>query len=150
MGKTLIIAEKPSVAKDIAAVLSVSRSGEYYENNELIISNCIGHLVEINVPESESRNAPHPIIPEVFGLKEIPDTKKQFKLIKSLMHRSDVSCVVNACDAGREGELIFRLSYELAGCNKPRASALGMHKSKTVEICLNIVHLLTFSVSQAA
>jgi DNA topoisomerase-3 len=119
MGKTLIIAEKPSVAKDIAAVLSVSRSGEYYENNEFIISNCIGHLVEINVPESESRNAPHPIIPEVFGLKEIPDTKKQFKLIKSLMHRSDVSCVVNACDAGREGELIFRLSYELAGCNKP-------------------------------
>lgn len=118
MPKVLIIAEKPSVAKDIAAALGVHRNGDHYEITDCIVSNCIGHLVEVDVPEAGDRSV-LPVLPATFGLKPIERTKAQFKKIKSLMNRSDVSVVVNACDAGREGEAIFRLTYELAGCNKP-------------------------------
>lgn len=118
MGKTLIIAEKPSVAKDVAAALGVPRSGDVYENDQLVVSNCIGHLVEIFAPEAEDRNVRPPIIPAVFKLRPIERTASQFKSVKALMARSDISVVANACDAGREGEAIFRLVYELAGCKK--------------------------------
>lgn len=119
MSKTLIIAEKPSVAKDIAAALGVGRRGNLYENDEIIVSNCIGHLVEIHTPLADDRDASLPIIPEKFDLRPIDRTVDQFKVVKGLMSRSDISTVANACDAGREGEAIFRLTYELAGCRKP-------------------------------
>lgn len=119
MSKTLIIAEKPNVAKEIAAALGVPRSKNYYENNELIISNCIGHLVDLYVPELESKNVPLPIVPRPFQLKAKENTQQQYDLLKHLLHRSDVSVVVNACDAEREGESIFYRVYELSGCLKP-------------------------------
>lgn len=118
--KTLIIAEKPSVAKELAGALSVPRIGQgLYENHEIVISHCVGHLVELHVPEAEDRNIALPLIPEKFRLKAIPQTRDQFKAVKELMHRKDIKTVANACDAGREGEAIFRLTYELAGCDKP-------------------------------
>ena len=116
--KTLIIAEKPSVAKDIANALGVTRQGNIYESADLVISNCVGHLVGIDVPGAEDRKL-LPIIPESFALKAKPKRKDQFKIVKDLMLRKDVSLIVNACDAGREGEAIFRLTYELAKCTKP-------------------------------
>lgn len=118
--KTLIIAEKPSVAKELAGALSVPRIAQgLYENHEIVISHCVGHLVELHVPEAADRNMPLPLIPEQFRLKAIPQTREQFKAVKELMHRKDIGRVANACDAGREGEAIFRLTYELAGCDKP-------------------------------
>lgn len=117
--KTLIIAEKPSVAKDIASALGVSRFDRYYENDSLIISNCIGHLVGLHVPVADEKNTPLPIIPKVFELAIQEKTKDQYKILEKLLHRKDVENVVNACDAGREGELIFRLVYEKAACTKP-------------------------------
>lgn len=119
MSKTLIIAEKPSVAKDIAIALGVARRGNLYENSEIVVSNCIGHLVEIYTSLADNRDAPLPIIPEKFDLQPIDRTVDQFKVVKGLMARPDISTVANACDAGREGEAIFRLTYELAGCRKP-------------------------------
>lgn len=118
--KTLIIAEKPSVAKELAGALNVPRIAQgLYENHEIVISHCVGHLVELYVPEADDRNIPLPLIPERFRLKAIPKTRDQFKAVKELMHRKDIKTVANACDAGREGEAIFRLTYELAGCEKP-------------------------------
>lgn len=119
MSKTLIIAEKPNMAKEIAAALGVPRSKNYYENNELIISNCIGHLVDLYVPELENKNVPLPIIPRPFQLKAKENTQQQYDLLEYLLNRSDVSVVVNACDAEREGESIFYRVYELSGCLKP-------------------------------
>lgn len=119
MNKTLIIAEKPSMAKEIAAALGVPRHKNYYENDRLIISHGIGHLVELYVPELENKNATLPIIPQVFQLKPIEKTQQQYDLVASLIHRADVSLLVNACDAEREGESIFYRIYELSGCLKP-------------------------------
>ena len=118
-GKTLIVAEKPSVAADIAKALGVSRTNGTFENDEVVISNCRGHLVEIFSPLAESYGTPLPIIPEKFMLRTTPGTAEQFKVVKSLMMRPDIAVVANACDAGREGEAIFRLVYEHAGCKKP-------------------------------
>lgn len=119
MNKTLIIAEKPSMAKEIAAALGVPRHKNYYENDRLIISHGIGHLVELYVPELENKNATLPIIPQAFKLKPIEKTQQQYDLVASLIHRADVSLLVNACDAEREGESIFYRIYELSGCLKP-------------------------------
>ena len=122
----LIIAEKPSVALAIAKALNIkgSRDG-YIENGEYIISWCVGHLVAAAFPEeydakySKWNYADLPIIPDNFKYKIYGDKQKQFKVVKSLMTRKDVSTVINACDAGREGELIFRLVYNMANCKKP-------------------------------
>lgn len=120
MSKMLIIAEKPSVARDIAAALGgFRRESEWLESNTAIVTSAIGHLVELCVPEAAVAGAALPVIPVQFGLQPIEKTKSQFTLIKKLLARSDVSSVVNACDAGREGELIFRLIYEHAGSSKP-------------------------------
>ena len=121
----LIIAEKPSVALAIAKALNIkgSRDG-YIENGEYIISWCVGHLVAAAFPEeydakySKWNYADLPIIPDNFKYKIYGDKQKQFKVVKSLMSRKDVSEVINACDAGREGELIFRLVYNMANCKK--------------------------------
>lgn len=112
--KALIIAEKPSVARDIAAALGV---GSAMENDNLVISHCIGHLVQLTYPLEQ--NQALPILPKEFDLKVIDTVKDQFKKLAALMKRPDVQTIINACDAGREGELIFRLVYDLVKTEKP-------------------------------
>ena len=121
----LVIAEKPSVAQSIARVLGCTgRQDGYLEGGGYLVSWCIGHLVELSEPESYDgkyeiwKKEDLPIIPERWSYEVTASVKKQFGILKDLMHRDDVSCVINACDAGREGELIFRLVYEKASCRK--------------------------------
>ncbi|MBI5422545.1 MAG: DNA topoisomerase 3 [Opitutae bacterium] len=114
--KSLIIAEKPSVAADIARALGkVPKSGDHYENDEYVISSAVGHVVELQMPEDIDKKKygfwrleTLPIIPEKFELKPIEDSKDRFNLLKKLIARKDIKEVINACDAGREGELIFK------------------------------------------
>ena len=122
----LIIAEKPSVALAIAKALGVKGSKDgYIENKEFIISWCVGHLVALAEPSvydekyAKWNYADLPIIPREFQCKIYGDKQKQFKVVKALMNRRDITEVINACDAGREGELIFRLVYNQADCKKP-------------------------------
>ena len=122
----LIIAEKPSVAQTIAAALGVKEKKDgYIEGGGCLISWCVGHLVQLAEAAAYGEQYKKwsfdslPILPEEWQYAVDPDKGKQFKTIKELMHRADVSEVVNACDAGREGELIFRFVYEAAGCKKP-------------------------------
>jgi DNA topoisomerase-3 len=124
--KTLIIAEKPSVATDISRALGpLSKNGDFYENDEYIVSSAIGHLVELAMPEDYDKKlgfwrlADLPIVPKKFELKPIEKTKKRFQELKRLLGRKDVTQVINACDAGREGELIFNYTYKLAKSKKP-------------------------------
>ena len=119
MPKHLIIAEKPSVARDIAAALGCKPNQQLHESSTVIVSNAIGHLVEMFTPMAEIKGAPLPIIPAQFELRAVEKTKSQFLLLKKLMLSPEVDTIVNCCDAGREGEAIFRLIYELAGCKKP-------------------------------
>ena len=122
----LVIAEKPSVAQSIAAALGVKgRNDGYIEGNGYIVSWCFGHLAELsdaaayNADYAKWKLADLPIIPQNFRFSLAPDKRKQFDVLRTLLRREDVSEVVNACDAGREGELIFRTVYHLAGCGKP-------------------------------
>ena len=122
----LVIAEKPSVAVSLAKVINASqRKDGYLEGNGWIVSWCIGHLVELDPPESYDerygkwRLEDLPIIPEKWKYAVSPATGKQFAVLKQLMNRSDVDRICCATDAGREGELIFRLVYNQAGCKKP-------------------------------
>ena len=124
--KKLIISEKPSVAKDLATVLGAfQKFDDRYENDEYVISWAVGHLVELYMPEDIAPELKRwslktlPIIPEKFGTKAIDKTKKRFDELKKLLKRDDIDCLINACDAGREGELIFTYIYELAKCKKP-------------------------------
>ena len=126
MGQRLVIAEKPSVAQSIAKVIGADkRCDGYMEGNGYIVSWCVGHLVELAEPGSyderfEKWNKDHlPIMPEEWKYQVTAATRKQFKILKDLMHRDDVDSLVEATDAGREGELIFRLVYHQAGCKKP-------------------------------
>ena len=122
----LVICEKPSVAKSIASALGVtSRADGFYEGNDLIVSWCVGHLVS---PLDAAGYDEHfkkwryddlPILPEPFRYVAAPGKENVLHNLRSLMERPDVDTVANACDAGREGELIFRLVYEMAGCHKP-------------------------------
>ena len=124
--KRLIIAEKPSVAQAIAAVLNIrEKKPGYLEGADVLVSWCAGHLVELAAPEGYDaryarwRQEDLPIVPGPWKYEVIEKSARQFETLKRLMRRADVSEVVNACDAGREGELIFRLVYDLAGCDKP-------------------------------
>lgn len=120
--KTLIIAEKPSVAADLARALGkVPKKGDHYENDRYVITSAVGHLVELEMPEDIDKKKygfwrleTLPIIPEKFGLKPSEKTKDRFNHLKKQLARKDVSLVVNACDAGREGELIFTYICQLA------------------------------------
>ena len=126
MGKKLIIAEKPSVAGDIARALGgFTRKGDYFESDEFVLSSAVGHLLELAVPEKYDVKkgkwsfARLPLIPPHFDLAPIERSKERLNLLLRLIKRKDVAGFINACDAGREGELIFRLIYEAAGCRRP-------------------------------
>ena len=121
----LVIAEKPSVAMSIAKVLGVkNKQNGYMEGNGYIISWCVGHLVGLVSPEFYDEKYKKwdmedlPIFPKEFKYYVLPKVKKQFSILKTLMNRKDINEVINACDAGREGELIFRLVYKQAKCKK--------------------------------
>ena len=122
----LIIAEKPSVAKSIASALgAASRADGFYEGNGLIVSWCVGHLVSpMDAASYDERYKKWryddlPILPEPFRYVLAPGKEDAFYNLRSLMNRADVDTIINACDAGREGELIFRLVYGMTGCTKP-------------------------------
>ena len=122
----LVIAEKPSVAQSLAAVIgATARKNGYLEGNGWRVSWCVGHLAGLADADSYDpkyakwRYDDLPILPEHWQMVVGKDKKKQFDILKKLMNAPDVTEVVNACDAGREGELIFRSVYELAGCKKP-------------------------------
>lgn len=122
----LVIAEKPSVAASLAKVLkATARKDGYFEENGWIVSWCVGHLVELEPPESYDekykkwRREDLPILPEHWKYAVSSSTKKQFGILNKLMERSDVDRLCCATDAGREGELIFRLVYHQAHCKKP-------------------------------
>ncbi|HGI8297662.1 TPA: DNA topoisomerase [Neisseria meningitidis] len=119
MSKTLIIAEKPDMAKSIAAALGIPKAKGCYENDRFIVSNCIGHLIELDVPEWRDKNASLPVIPQTFSMKIKETTAQHYQFLRGLLHRADVSMLVNACDADRAGEHIFRLVYQHSGCLKP-------------------------------
>ena len=115
MSKQLIIAEKPSVAQDIAKALGgFTRTGDYFESDDYVLSSAIGHLLELAVPEEYDVKRGKwsfthlPMIPPHFALNPIEKTQERLKLLTRLIKRKDVTGLVNACDAGREGELIFR------------------------------------------
>lgn len=122
----LVIAEKPSVAQSLARVIGADkREDGYLEGGEYLVSWCVGHLVELSAPEhyderfAKWRLEDLPILPERWLYEVSQATRKQYQILKSLMERSDVESLVCATDAGREGELIFRLVYNQARCKKP-------------------------------
>ena len=122
----LVIAEKPSVAQGLAAVLGAGQRREgYLEGNGWLVSWCVGHLAELadaaayDPAYAKWRKEDLPILPEHWKFTISPDKRDQFDTLRTLLRREDVAEVVNACDAGREGELIFRTVYALAGCSKP-------------------------------
>jgi DNA topoisomerase-3 len=133
--KSLVIAEKPSVTADLAKVLKVPKSGDIFENDEWIISSAVGHLVRLKDPEDLDPKYKRwtlkdlPILPSKYDgtvdntiLKAIIGDRQdgtRFKLLKELIKRSDVGTIVNACDAGREGELILYYIYKLIGRELP-------------------------------
>ncbi len=126
MSKALIIAEKPSVAADIARALGgFTRHADYFESDEYIISSAVGHLLEIAAPEEfEVKRgkwsfAHLPVIPPHFDIHPIAKNQERLKLLTRLIRRKDVDALINACDAGREGELIFRLIAQHAKAKQP-------------------------------
>lgn len=126
MTKTLIIAEKPSVANDIAKTLGgFTKHDEYFESDEYVLSSAVGHLVEIAVPEEYDVKRGKwtfthlPMIPPHFALNPIAKTESRLKVLNKLIKRKDVTALINACDAGREGELIFRLIAQYSKAKQP-------------------------------
>src|SRR5947208_4012296 len=126
MGKKLVIAEKPSVAADIARALGgFVRKGDYFESEEYLLSSAVGHLLELAVPdEYEVKKGKWsfkhlPVIPPHFELAPLEKSEQRLNLLLRLMKRRDVSGLINACDAGREGELIFRYIVQHARIRKP-------------------------------
>ncbi len=122
----LVLAEKPSVAMSLSKVIGADQRGDgYMEGNGYLVSWCVGHLVELSQPEAYDekyakwRYDDLPILPEHWQYQVSASTKKQFGILKKLMQRKDVESLICATDAGREGELIFRLVYQQAGCKKP-------------------------------
>jgi DNA topoisomerase-3 len=126
MTKALIIAEKPSVANDIAKALGgFTKHDEYFESDDFVLSSAVGHLLEIAVPEEYDVKrgkwsfAHLPMIPPYFALNPIAKTESRLKVLNKLIKRKDVTTLINACDAGREGELIFRLIAQNAKAKQP-------------------------------
>jgi DNA topoisomerase-3 len=126
MAKKLIIAEKPSVAADIARALGgFTRKGEYFESDKYVLSSAVGHLLELTLPPEHDVKkgkwsfARLPVIPPHFDLAPIERSEARLNVLLKLLKRKDVSAIVNACDAGREGELIFRYIAQYAKTKKP-------------------------------
>src|ERR1700722_6943860 len=126
MGKALIIAEKPSVASDIAKALGGFKKHEdYFESDNYVLSSAVGHLLQITVPEEfEVKRgkwtfAQLPVIPPHFALQPIEKNEPRLRVLTKLIKRKDVTSLINACDAGREGELIFRYIVQHAKSDKP-------------------------------
>ncbi|NMM27626.1 MAG: DNA topoisomerase III [Glaciimonas sp.] len=126
MTKTLIIAEKPSVANDIAKTIGgFTKHDEYFESDQYVLSSAVGHLLEIAVPEEHDVKrgkwsfAHLPMIPPYFALNPIAKTESRLKVLSKLIKRKDVTALINACDAGREGELIFRLIAQHTKAKQP-------------------------------
>src|SRR5215831_16707333 len=126
MGKSLIIAEKPSVASDIARALGgFKKQEDYYESDQYVLSSAVGHLLELAVPEGvePARGkwsfAHLPVIPPHFELEPLEKAQPRLKLLMKLLKRKDVTGLINACDAGREGELIFRNIVRYAKAGQP-------------------------------
>lgn len=138
----LVISEKPSVAKSIAEAIGANqKKNGYYEGSGYMVSWCYGHLIEMAQPQDYDKKYEKwtyeslPIIPSDWIYKVKDDTKGQYLVLKELLHRSEVDAVVNACDAGREGENIFRHVYDMAGCGKPmeRLWISSMEESAVIE-----------------
>ncbi|HBJ85392.1 MAG TPA: DNA topoisomerase III, partial [Verrucomicrobiales bacterium] len=131
MPKALIIAEKPSVAADLARALAKSpgmkpfvKEKDWYENETHVISSAVGHLLELGMPMVNGKKVGWgftslPIMPEQFELNPIEQSADRYKLLAKLLKRKDIDSVINACDAGREGELIFRYIVDATGTKKP-------------------------------
>ncbi|HXX83733.1 MAG TPA: DNA topoisomerase III [Casimicrobiaceae bacterium] len=126
MAKQLILAEKPSVAVDLSRALGgFARHDDYFESDRYVLSSAVGHLLEIGMPDDEEVKrgkwtfAHLPAIPSRFALKPIEKSEARLKLLLKLLKRKDVTALINACDAGREGELIFRYLVQYAGNSKP-------------------------------
>src|SRR6185436_186386 len=128
MGKALIIAEKPSVAADIAKALGgfkQDKSKEFYESENYLVSSAVGHLLELTVPDEFEikkgkwtfTHLPH--LPPRFDLAPIERNEKRLKVLEKLIKRKDVDTLINACDAGREGELIFRYIVKHTKAKQP-------------------------------
>lgn len=149
MAKTLIIAEKPSVAGDIAKALGgFTRHGEYFESDDYVLSSAVGHLLEIAAPEEfEVKRgkwsfANLPVIPPHFDLNPIAKSEPRLKVLAKLLKRKDVTKLINACDAGREGELIFRYIAQATKTNKP-VSRLWLQSMTPAAIRDGFAHLRT-------
>lgn len=135
MGKTLIIAEKPSVAADLARVLAkvpgmtkFEKEKDYFENGTHIISSAVGHLLELAFPEKDGKKPKWnfeslPLIPDKFELKPIERSAERLSILKKLLKRPDVDAVINACDAGREGSSFSVTSCRPAGAKSPAAAS---------------------------
>ena len=126
MGKIVVLAEKPSVGRDIARVIGCGTKGDgCLIGNEYIVTWAVGHLVTLAEPDEMDEKYKRwsfttlPILPETIPLKVIPQTKSQFSIVKKLINDKETDSLICATDAGREGELIFRYIYEKAGCKKP-------------------------------
>ena len=124
--KKLIVAEKPSVGRDIARVLGVRERGEgYLYGEEYVVTWAVGHLVALSEPGEcdprfrQWRMADLPMLPDKIPLKVLPGTKDQFAVIKKLMNSAKIESIICATDSAREGELIFRYIYQMADCTKP-------------------------------
>lgn len=145
--RTLVISEKPSVAISISKVLGATKKKDgYYEGSGYIVSWCIGHLIQMVNPERYDEKYAKwnikdlPIIPKEYKYEVAKATKKQFTILKKLMNDKDTDIVINACDAGREGELIFRLVYEQAKCKK-KVKRLWISSMEDVAIREGFEHL---------
>lgn len=130
MGKKLIIAEKPSVATDLQKVIGgmeriKTEAGDYFEGDQYVVASAVGHLLELAVPEKYDVKrgkwtfAHLPLIPPEFELKPITKTASRLKLLAKLIKRKDITGLINACDAGREGELIFRYIVQATHAKQP-------------------------------
>ena len=134
MTKSLIIAEKPSVAADIARSLGgLKREKDYFEDDQYVVTSAVGHLLEIKAPEGVEVKrgkwsfANLPVIPDHFDLNPITRTEDRLKLLAKLIRRKDIDRIINACDAGREGELIFPTdcpAHESQATDKPTVATV--------------------------
>jgi DNA topoisomerase-3 len=149
LSKQLIIAEKPSVAADIArAIGGFTRHGDYFESDDYVLSSAVGHLLEIGMPEDEEVKrgkwtfAHLPAIPSHFELKPIEKNESRLRTLLKLIRRKDVARIINACDAGREGELIFRYIMQYAKTAKP-VERLWLQSMTPASIRDGFAHLRT-------